>query len=381
MNRRRFLQWTGLTAAGLTWPARGESQPAGSIQEFESKLYEARAEKYRHPKVDIIKEGFRPVGGQVADFAVAELNGRTHFFYIERRLTEGTPFYPGHEIFFGHASTPDFFEWEVHDPVMLVRPGTWEESHVWAPCVVRVPPQTLENRPTGSRSHTVGDEFIMAYTGVNRHVSQNIGLASSRDLFDWKRWDTNPISPCKDKPWAAWSEDHICSCRDPNLFEHEGRWYMNYSANTKQGAACIALASTTDFTQWQDHGPICVGPAGGYEMRPEGGHPQGSLESANMIHRGGKWHLTVKAKTRDSKVVNCIIASDRVDRFDFAARREFWPQALGIEFVRHNGNRSLLASFWSGCLHFGMVDWSKPEPAATTVATAEELREWQRTAG
>ena len=40
------------------------------------------------------------------------------------------------------------------------------------------------------------ETFIMAYTGVSRNISQDIGLASSRDLFNWKRWDTNPISPC-----------------------------------------------------------------------------------------------------------------------------------------------------------------------------------------
>lgn len=360
MNRRRFLQWTGLTTLGMGWPARGASDPPGSILEFESKLFEARDQKYRHPEIDIINQGFRPVGGQVADFAVAELNGRTHFFYIERRLTEGTPFYPGHEIYFGHASTPDFFTWEVHEPAMLIRPGTWEGAHLWAPCIARR-----------------GDEFIMAYTGVNRYISQNIGLASSRDLFDWKRWDSNPISPCKDKPWAAWSEDHICSCRDPNLFEHDGRWYMNFTANTRQGAACIALTSTLDFREWKDHGPICTGPTSGYEMRPQGGHPQGSLESANMIYRRGKWHLLVKSKMRESNKANFVITSDRIEQFDFAARREFWPQALGIEFVRHHGDRSLLASFWGGYLHFGTVDWSQPEPVARTIASADELRQWK----
>jgi len=61
----------------------------------------------------------------VADFATARLNGRDHFYYIERRLQEGTPFYPGHEIYFGHVSTADFFEWEVHDPVMIVQENSW----------------------------------------------------------------------------------------------------------------------------------------------------------------------------------------------------------------------------------------------------------------
>lgn len=360
---RRSLLAAGGAALVSGWVQRvAWAQSAGdTILDFETALVNARRAKYHHPEVDIVKTGFRPVGGKVADFGVAELDGRFHFFYIERRLAEGTPFYPGHEIYFGHASTPDFFKWEVHEPVMHIRPGTWEDGHVWAPCVVRR-----------------GDEFIMAYTGVNRHISQNIGLASSHDLFEWKRWDTNPISPAKDRPWAAWREDHISSCRDPNLFEHDGRWWMNYCANTREGASCIALTSTTDFKTWKDHGPICVGAASGYEMRLEGGHPQGSLESANILHRRGKWYMTVKAKVRESgHKANWIIESDRHDRFDFAARREFWPEGFGIEIVRDRGDRTLLATFNDGHIRFGVVDWSVEKPMARLIASADELRAWQ----
>lgn len=362
-SRRTVLGAAGAYALGRVAASAAEQSAqtaGGTILDFERDLFAARNRKYRHPEIDIIGKGFRPIGGNVADFAVAEHAGRTHFFYIERRLAEGTPFYPGHEIFFGHASTGDFFEWEVHDPVMLVRPGTWEGSHMWAPCVIR---------------H--GNEFIMAYTGINRHISQNIGLASSTDLFEWKRWESNPLSPCKGKAWAAWSEDRISSCRDPNLFEHAGRWWMNFTANTKEGASCIALASTQDFKQWEDHGPICVGPAGGYEMRLEGGHPQGSLESANVVRRRNKWYMLVKAKVRESKQSNWIIESDTNKHFDFAARREFWPQALGIEIIRTRGDRDLIATFSGGHIHFGVVDWSDAAPTASNIKTAEELKEWK----
>lgn len=364
ITRRTFLEATGACVLGSSIGSTAEttSAPAGgTILDFERDLFAARDRKYRHPEIDIIGQGFRPVGGNVADFGVAERDGRVHFFYIERRLAEGTPFYPGHEIYFGHASTPDFFTWEVHDPVLLVRPDTWEEAHVWAPCVVRR-----------------GDDFIMAYTGVNRHISQDIGLAFSRDLFDWKRWPNNPISPCKNVAWAAWSEDQISSCRDPNLFEHMGRWWMNYTANTKEGASCIALASTRNFARWDDHGPICVGPAGGYEMRPQGGHPQGSLESANVLRRGNKWYMLVKAKVREVQGSNWIIESDRHDHFDFTARREFWPGGLGIEVVRSQGSRDLLGTFSGGHIHFATVDWSVASPVARPITTAAELKAWQK---
>lgn len=363
IHRRAVLSACGggLASLLLGRTVRGEEPASTDIIQFEKTLVAARRKHYSHREVDIIETGFRPVGGKVADFGVAELDSRLHFFYIERRLAEGTPFYPGHEIYFGHVSTCDFTNWEVHEPVLLIRPGTWEAAHVWAPCIIRR-----------------GDEFIMAYTGVNEHISQDIGLASSADLFNWRRWESNPISPCRDKSWAYWREDEISSCRDPSICEHDGRYWMIFTANTRQGASCIALASTADLRTWQDHGPICVGPADGYEARLEGGHPQGSLESANILYRNGRWFLLVKAKVRDSDTRSWIIESDRVDRFDFERRRLFWPGAIGIEFVRHRGPRSLLATFNDGHIRFGSTDWSVPEPVGRYAESLDELNAWLR---
>jgi hypothetical protein len=137
MTRRELLKAGAALAAGaVVRPAMSAettapaTAPAGNNIEFEKTLKRMRFDYYRHPPIDILKTGFRPVGGGVADFCTARHAGRDHFFYIERRLQEGTPFFPGHEIYFGHTSTADFFDWEVHDPVLLVRPGTWEEAHV-----------------------------------------------------------------------------------------------------------------------------------------------------------------------------------------------------------------------------------------------------------
>ncbi|HPD31611.1 MAG TPA: hypothetical protein PLL20_16585, partial [Phycisphaerae bacterium] len=216
-----------------------------------------------------------------------------------------------------------------------------------------------------------------AYTGLNRHISQNIGLASSKDLFEWRRWDSNPISPCKGKEWAFWREDMISSCRDPSICEHDGRYWMIFTANTRQGESCIAMVSTTDFKRWQDHGPICVGPATGYEPRLEGGHPQGSLESSNLFFRKGRWFLTVKAKIRNEKAVNWIIENDTNLKFDFAKRREFWPGATGIEIARTRGDRDLLATFTAGHIKFGLTDWSHEIPTGRFIESEDELTEWK----
>lgn len=332
--------------------------------EFETALAKVRLQLYHHPEVDIVHRGFRPVGGMPADFCVVEHGSRYHFFYIERRLTEGTGFFPGHEIYFGHASTADLSAWEVHDPVMLARPGTWEGAHVWAPFI-------LPYRGT----------HIMAYTGVNGYLSQDIGLASSDDLFEWKRFDSNPISPAKDKPWSFWWEDGIASCRDPHMLEHDGRIWMTYTANSKEGASCIAMCSTTDFTIWQDHGPILVGPADGYEMVTSRsnpfakGRPQGQLESSCLLRRKDKWFLLVQTHLRETPVRNWIFRSDDMGSFDFSTGSEFWCGAYTVEVVKERGTKALLAC--TGPIRFGIVDWSDENPVARFVATAEELGVWR----
>ncbi len=361
LSRRGLLRGAGLGVAGMCLgrSARADEPSGVNAIEFQEQLTKMREEFYRHPKVDVIAEGFRPVGGKCADFAVAELKGRYHFYYIERRLQEGTPFYPGHEIFFGHASTANFLDWEVHEPVMLVRPGTWEESHVWAPAILRR-----------------GNEYVMAYTGVNRHISQNIGLASSTDLFEWHRWESNPISPARDRDWSAWRSNGPASCRDPEMIEHDGRIWMNYTATTREGASCIALCSSADLKTWKDHGPILVGPASGYEPKLEGGHRQGALESASLQRRQGKWFLIIKNASPLRPWRQGIIPSDRIDRFDFADGWEFWKQGVCLQVFKDRGDKSLIAGMVNGFIKFAEVDWSIPRPVATPMASKEALLQW-----
>lgn len=325
--------------------------------EFETKLFAMRNEYYRQRSANDLTVGFRPVGGMLGDFTIVARAGRCHIFAIERRLQEGTPFYPGHEVFFCHASTADLVNWEVHDPVMWVQPGTWEGGHVWAPFIL--PWQGC---------------YVMAYTGLTERCAQDIGLAFSDDLFTWTRWPGNPISPARDRTWSFWRSTGIASCRDPHLLAHDGRVYMTYTANTREGASCIAMCSSTNLQTWDDHGPILVGPADGYEPRLEGGHPQGQLESSNLIHKGGRWFLLVQEKRRTGDIKNWVYESDRSNRFDYAAGREFWRDAYTVEVVKEHGSQALLAS--SGCIRFGVVDWADEHPAARFITDHAELRQW-----
>jgi arabinan endo-1,5-alpha-L-arabinosidase len=326
--------------------------------EFETALFRMRQEHYRYREVDPITEGFRPIGGMLGDFCAIEHECRYHFFAIERRLHEGTPFYPGHEIFFCHASTADFRKWEVHDPVLGTRTCTWEEAHVWAPFVLR-----HEGR------------YVMAYTGVNRYGSQDIGLAFSDNLFDWEPWSDNPISPADKRAWAFWRRDGIASCRDPHMLVHDGRIYMTYTTNTRDGASSIALTSTTNWTEWEDYGPILTGPATGYEPFLAGGHPQGQLESSNLFRKQGKWLLLIQESRRGTGVKNWIYESEDMHHFEYASGREFWPGAYTVEVLEDRDERSFLAC--TGTIRFGIVNWADERPIAQFFTSYEALDAWR----
>ena len=345
--------------------------------EFETKLAESRLDLYHHPAIDIINEGFRPVGGMPNDFGVIVHEGRYHFFYFHGILTESSGFFPGQATFLGHASTANFFDWEVHDPVLPIRPGTWESASVGAPVLLR---------------HD--GRFIMAYQGFNRYLSQDIGLAESDDLFEWKRFDSNPISPAKDKPWSFWRQDGPASCRDPHLLEYDGKVWLTYTTNTKEKASCIAMCSTTDLVEWEDHGPILVGPSDGYQLDPmqviadiggiDGrfkraplwrGREQEQMESSYLLPRNDKWYLLVQTKLRGSPIVSYIFESTSMDSFELSQGREFWHGSHTAEIVKEEGSRSLLAT--TKPIRFGEVDWSEEKPTAHFITSPEGLKSWQ----
>ncbi len=206
-----------------------QNDPPLNAFEAEERLWNEYLEAYRHPPRDF-ERGFRPMGGFIADFCVVWHEGRMHLFHIDRRLGECECAWPGHEIFLGHASTADLVDWEVHDPVMLIRPGTWEGTKVGAPYIL----------PHEGR-------FIMAYQGLNEFASQNLGLAFSENLFDWERSPHNPISPLANTDWGFWRTDGTASCRDAHLNFVDGRFWLTYTACTRKGTTCIAMTSSADL--------------------------------------------------------------------------------------------------------------------------------------
>ena len=105
-------------------------------------------------------------------------DGVYHLFYnIGKAAAEQNWWQPFNEKQFGHATSKDLKTWKIHDYVMPVIPGTWEEDVVSAPCVV-----------------TFNDRFYMVYTGFADNANQRMGLAVSDDLFNWTRVSNTAVA-------------------------------------------------------------------------------------------------------------------------------------------------------------------------------------------
>jgi hypothetical protein len=150
---------------------------------------------------------------------------------------------------------------------------------------------------------------------------------------------------------------------------------MSYTANTKEGASCIALARSSDLQDWEDCGPILIGASDGYEPCISGGHPQGQLESSNLIHKNKRWFLLVQESRRGTQIKNWVYESETMDRFSYVQGREFWPGAYTVEVVKERGTLALLAC--AGAIRFGVVDWAAERPVARYITTNDELALWR----
>jgi len=190
-----------------------------------------------------------PAPNRPKDFTVVKRDGHYHLFYIrhDNSLPDEQT-----EKDFGHAVSPDFYQWQHLPPVLPVREGAWDDDHVWAPSIIER-----------------DGVYYMFYTGVTRgasgsHLRQRTGLATSTDLVQWNRMDA-PILGCEDVPWA-WCDtlSGQAAFRDPFVMAdplRPGRWLMLTSAQPASdptGMVVALAASDGDFTSWTDLGPMWI---------------------------------------------------------------------------------------------------------------------------
>jgi glycosyl hydrolase family 32 len=159
----------------------------------------------------------------------------------------------------GHAWSTDLEHWHSMDSILTVRPGKWDNLHIWAPTIVQKDLQ-----------------FKLFYTGVHREIVganvydiQEIGLATADatlpydSLKTWTRRDS-AVFYCRMVPWANknTSDNQGQQFRDPFVIadpDSAGRYLMYYVTTHKDQTAkmVVGLArSSGDLSVWSNYGPM-----------------------------------------------------------------------------------------------------------------------------
>jgi hypothetical protein len=255
---------------------------------------------------------FEAAGEYMKDFFVFKNGDTYHLFYNVGTADDKQDWMsPGNEECFGHATSKDLKKWKQHDRVVHVQGDGWEGKTVSAPSILRT-----------------GDHFSMIYTGFDKRAQgcQRIGLATSPDLFQWTRYEKNPIY--EGPSWSDWRPGVWADCRDAHVVEHGGKYYLFTMVRCKDGRGAISISRSTDMRHWTDLGSAV--------------RVKGSPESPVVFERGGKFYLIVGADVGACFMTDNIESNDwrRVTAFRYPPKG-FWS---GFEVFR-DGDRYVAAAF------------------------------------
>ncbi len=314
------------------------------IRNLDFECYQQATEEHRRYQQDWLRTGYAPRGYYLKDFCIFRKGKVFHLFHIA-----GTPdvscCLPGNEIWFGHATTRDFREWESHNPCFYIDPHGWDNGHVFAPFVVE---------------HD--GAFWMFYTGVSIDNTQRIGLATSADLFEWRRATKEPIIRPEEYGWAFCPEKKGAACRDPHVIKIGNEFWMYYTAVTKQGRGCVARAVSTDLLNWQDCGPAYVAPT---LAHCESSNVQ-ELNGRYLLFFGGHykhWNYVVSDDPAHWREQKMIPLRSGVTAMEVILRKtDLWL----VGYFKHHRYR----------LFLGIVDWSQKRPRIVEISEEKALAEF-----
>lgn len=194
------------------------------------------------PVIDHKIGEFSREGEYMKDYYVFREGETFHLFYNVGNAGKVQQWFePGNEKAFGHATSKDLKNWDHHPRLLDAVPGTWEGMVVSAPSIIKY-----------------DGTYYMFYTGFDDRVpgKQTVGLATSKDLFDWKRHPGNPVYEAPE--WAERRPDGWIDCRDSHVIRCGDEFLLFTMVTTKEGKGAIALASSKNLTEWKDLGPAVV---------------------------------------------------------------------------------------------------------------------------
>ena len=205
-----------------------------------------------------------------------------HLFFLQSPRSLGSERLRHHNASIGHAVSRDLRQWTVVPDALQPGPeGEWDDLATW----------------TGS---VIADSGLwrMFYTGVKRSergLIQRIGIATSTDLYHWKKDPANPILQA-DPRWyevldlKSWYEQ---AWRDPWVFRDstDGRFHALVTARDRSGdpdsRGVIGHACSWNLRDW--------------EVLPPRSKPTdfGQLELPQLVCKANRFFLLFSCDRKD----------------------------------------------------------------------------------
>ena len=128
---------------------------------------------------------------------------------------------------------------------------------------------------TGSVIRGPAGAWYMFYTGgtdTGSGVKQRIGLATSADLYRWRRHPASPLLECDARWYELLGPGRDEGWRDPWVFPDPGGdgWHMLVTARSSDGAVgqrgVVGHARSADLVRWQAQPPLSVPDTGFWHL-------------------------------------------------------------------------------------------------------------------
>ena len=168
----------------------------------------------------------------VWDFWIVKNQDNYHLFFLYASRALHDPERRHHRAGIGHAVSTDLTHWErVTDALVHDDPPSFDHTATW----------------TGSIVQGEDQRWYLFYTGAalteHGQLRQQIGLATSDDLFHWRKHDSNPLVRA-DPRWAdaapgSLAADHVMAVV-VNAAREELAVQATHRLITETGFACKA---------------------------------------------------------------------------------------------------------------------------------------------
>ncbi|MFC4767975.1 hypothetical protein [Effusibacillus consociatus] len=228
---------------------------------------------------------YQPKGKFLWDFWVYEENGEYHLFYLQAPL-HPDPHTRHRNSSVGHAVSKDLIHWQEKGTVLTASEDdkAWDSVSIWTGC-------TVKKDDTYYMFYTARSKQDVAEGGYVGHT-QRIGVATSKDLHQWEKYQGNPVLTADYRYYESAAEAHNKheGWRDPYIVydEEEDIYYAFITARDKAGdpkaRGCIARAKSKDLLHWEVL-PPAVSP-----------HTFTDMEVPFLHKHNGKWYMIFAVK-------------------------------------------------------------------------------------